>query len=108
MNRIAANILYLLGLVPWALIFLFSFMLFDAPGSESSPMTLGLFYSIASYPVLVAVGLLGSSRLLRFNGEHHWRRRLVFLPLLSPLFAVLFLVAIEVLCQGHLNCRIGA
>lgn len=105
MHRIAANILFALGLLPWAFVFMFSFMLFDAPGSESSALTRGLFYSIASYPVLLLIGFFGSSGFWRLDDERHWRRHLAFLPLLSPIAATLFFLAIEVFCGGQLACR---
>lgn len=104
MIRIAANIVFLIGLLPWALVFLFSVMLFDAPGSESSVLTQGLFYSIAIYPVLVIVGFFASSGFWRLKDERHWRRHLAFLPLASPVAAFLLFMAIDAYCGGQLSC----
>jgi hypothetical protein len=105
MYRIAANIIFLIGLLPWAVIFVFSFMLFDAPGSESSVLTRGLFYSIAAYPVLVIVGFFSSNGFWRLDEAHHRRGRLAFLPLLSPISAAFFLFAIEMFCGGQFACH---
>jgi hypothetical protein len=104
MIRIAANSVFLLGLLPWALVFLFSIMLFDAPGSESSPLTVALFWSIALYPVLVIVGFFASSGFWRLRDEHYWRRHLAFLPLASPVAASLLFLAIDRYCGGQLSC----
>lgn len=99
MVRKAANIVFLLGLIPWALVFFASAMLFDAPGSESSPLTLGLFYAIGLYPVLVVVGLfLGSDQ------PPQWRRTMRFLPLASPVAAFFMFMAIDIVCSGKLAC----
>lgn len=84
---------------------MFSFMLFDAPGSESSALTRGLFYSIASYPVLFVIGFFGSNGFWRLNDELGRRRHLAFLPLLSPIAATIFFMAIEIFCNGQLSCR---
>jgi hypothetical protein len=100
MLRKAANIIFLLGLIPWAFFFLISFMLFDAPGSESSPLTIDLFFAIAVYPVLVIIGFFSSSGFWRLKDEHHWRRHLAFLPLASPVAVVVFLMAIDAHCGG--------
>jgi hypothetical protein len=105
MYRIVANIIFLVALLPWAFIFMFSFMLFDTPGSESSALTRGLFYSIAAYPVLVIIGFFGSNGFWRLNEEHRRRGRLAFLPLLSPISATFFLFAIEMFCGGQLACH---
>lgn len=104
MIRIAANIVFLLGLLPWAVIFLFSVMLFDAPGSESSVLTQGLFLAIAMYPVLVIVGFFASGGFWRLADPTHWRRHFAFLPLASPLAAVLLFLAIDRFCGGQLAC----
>ena len=105
MYRIVANIIFLIGLFPWAFIFMFSFMLFDAPGSEASALTRGLFYSIAAYPVLVIVGFFGSNGFWRLNEAYRRRGRLAFLPLLSPICATFFLIAIEMFCGGQFVCH---
>src|SRR5690606_1559511 len=97
--------IFVLGLLPWAAIFMFSFFLFDAPGSGSSPLTVGLFYAIASYPLLVIAGFLASGGFWRARDDRHWRRFLAFLPLISPVAAVVFLLAINALCRGQFSCR---
>lgn len=102
--RIVANIIFLCGLLPWLLIFLFSFMLFDAPGSRGSPLTQGLFYSVASYPVLVLIGFFRSNGFWSLPYEHRQRANMAFLPLLSPFAACMFFLAIEVFCGGQLSC----
>lgn len=104
MLRKIVNIVFLLSLLPWLGVFMFSAMLFDAPGAESSPLTQGLFHSIASYPLLVIVGFFASSGFWRMRDERHWRRHLAFLPLASPVAAFLFLLAIENLCGGRFAC----
>src|SRR5690606_28463927 len=81
MFRRIANSLFLLGLVPWVGVFVLSVMLFDAPGAESSPLTQGVFYSVAAYPVLVIVGFFSSNGFWRMRDERHWRRHLALLPL---------------------------
>jgi len=106
MVRVAANILFLLGLVPWVFAFFFSVMLFDAPGSQSSVLTQGLFYSIASYPVLVGIGFFSSSGFWRLKDPQHWRRHLAFLPIASLVATLLFFAAIDHVCGGRLSCQV--
>lgn len=73
--------------------------MFDAPGSESSPLTQGLFYAIALYPVLVVLALfLGSDQ------PPQWRRHMRFLPLASPVAAFFLFMAIDIVCDGKLAC----
>ena len=104
MIRRVANVLFLLGLFPWALLFFLSIMLFEAPGSETSPLTVGLSYSIAAYPLLVVVGFFASSGFWRMRDDRHWRRHLAFLPLLSILATCLFFLAILQFCDGRFAC----
>lgn len=105
MLRKVANVLFLLGLLPWVVVFVLGAMLFDSPGSETSPLTQGLFYAIAVYPLLVIVGFFASSGFWRMRDERHWRRHLSLLPLLSPIAAGVFLLAIEWLCGGRFACH---
>ena len=105
MLRKIANVLFVVGLLPWVVVFLLGAMLFDAPGSENSPLTRGLYYAIAVYPLLVIVGFFGSAGFWRLRDDQRWRRHLALLPLLSPVTAGLCLVAIELLCGGRFACR---
>lgn len=104
MFRRIANSLFLLGLVPWVGVFVLSVMLFDAPGAESSPLTQGVFYSVAAYPVLVIVGFFSSNGFWRMRDERDWRRHLALLPLLSIIAVCVFAAAIGVACDGRLAC----
>lgn len=105
MLRKIANIVFVLGLAPWVVVFLLSVMLFDAPGSETSPLTQALFYSILSYPLLTIAGFFASSGFWRMRDERHWRRHLAFLPVLSIIGAVAFFLAIERFCGGQFACN---
>ena len=98
------NTLFLLGLFPWLPIFGVSGMLFDAPGSESNPVVTGMFWSIASYPVLCAVGFFASKGFKRLEPEETWRAFFSFLPLLSPVAFAFFSVALTHYCGGMLAC----
>lgn len=104
MLRRIANIVFVLGLAPWVVVFLLGIMLFDAPGSDKSPLTQGLFYSILGYPLLTIAGFFASSGFWRMRDERHWRRHLAFLPVLSILGAVVFLLAIAYSCGGQFAC----
>ena len=104
MLRIIANAIFLLGLAPWAIMFMFSAMLFDAPGSENSWIARGLFYSIASYPVLVAIGFFSSGGLWALKEGHQWRNYLVLLPLVSFVLVILFMILSDRICGGRLSC----
>ncbi|MCC7069138.1 MAG: hypothetical protein IT523_11910 [Burkholderiales bacterium] len=106
MFRKIANAIFLLGLAPWGIMFMFSAMLFDAPGSENSPLTNGLFYSIASYPILVFVGFFVSNGFSVLKDEHRWRGYFAFLPLVSLVFTIAFMVALEQFCGGRLSCQL--
>lgn len=68
MNWVAHG-LYLLSLPIWYILYLFSGMLFDAPGSDSLWTLWALYYAILAYPYLVvgAIALAWVAYLKRWH-----------------------------------------
>jgi len=79
-----------------------SAMMFDAPGSESSPLTIALAIAVIAFPVLCFVGAVLPWK-ARNKGYAGW---FFGLPLLSAVAVGALFLAIDVLCGGSLVCRI--
>ena len=98
------NCIFLLGILAWPFVAFFSIFLFDAPGSTSSPITIGLAVSILAYP----------APLLWWN-THFWKKwkteattKLAKYTVLSStgyLFVLLFLTLLDLVCAGKYACN---
>ena len=98
---IAGTVIWVLAMFPALYLFAFSAMLFDAPGSESSPFTLMLFYSIASFSPVAVISVIGMWFFYLFK---KFRVSVVFslLPLLSIISGITAFILISVVCGGSL------
>ncbi|HOP64192.1 MAG TPA: hypothetical protein PK358_13935 [Spirochaetota bacterium] len=98
---ILSTVLWVLALFPAFYLFALSAMLFDAPGSESSPFTLMLFYSIASFSPVAVISVIGMWVFYLFK---KFRVSVVFalLPFLSILSGITAFILISVVCGGSL------
>jgi len=76
-------------------------MLFDAPGSESSPLTVALARTMFALPLACLAGA-GLPWALRRWGFAKW---LFLLPFLNLAVAFAIGLAIHVHCGGKLVCR---
>lgn len=94
----------LLGLVVWPLVALMSFMLFDAPGSEESPLTIGLAILTVAYPLPTLVGARCTYQNIKANQlSRCWQSVLLTY---GGAFAIAIMdVAILVFCGGNLACK---
>lgn len=103
-SLVALSLPPLIGLVGWPFIVLMSFMSFDAPGSISSPLTIGLFISVLAYPWLT---LLGAKQTYQNVKTKEFRRCFQSLLLTySGTFTVaLMSMAIYVFCAGEFVCN---
>ena len=98
------NTLLLISLLAWPMVLLMSPMLFDAPGSESNPITIAIATAIYAYPLPIIVGNI-----------LFWRRRksselsilTVYsaISLLSPVTLLLLFVSLALFCNGQFACH---
>ena len=75
-------------------------MLFDAPGSESSPLTIGMALLVAAFPLFCLLGA-GLPWLLRRRKRAAW---LFLVPLADVAAFIAVMVAMQYACQGQLAC----
>jgi len=80
---------------------LLSFMLFDAPGSASSPWTIAFFVSLLAFPLFWFAGALlpWCFRSKSFSG---W---LFLIPAVDAIAIAVILGAIVQFCSGMLSCK---
>lgn len=112
---IVAPVLWIVAGVASLLPVVLSPMIFDYPGSESNPLTLGIFFSLMSFPVAAGVSAFCTPILAFFahrTSSDGPGRRLQYatwaaalLPLVSVAAFIVFLALLEVFCDGHFHCR---
>lgn len=75
-------------------------MMFDAPGSETSPLTIAMALLVAAFPVLCLIGA-GLPWLFR-----RWKRAgwLFLLPVVDVAALIAVIVAMQYACQSRLAC----
>jgi hypothetical protein len=78
-----------------------SFFLFDAPGSESSRLTLALFYCLLALPAFWIVGAI----LPWCFRKEPWAGWLFAFPLIDVTAIVVVFVCINQFCGGTLSCK---
>lgn len=78
-----------------------SFMLFDAPGSTSSPLTVALFFSALALPLFCLLGA-GVPWIFHAKSRGAW---LFLIPLIDIGPMVTILVLMDRLCSGSLTCK---
>jgi len=104
MNKTVGIILSVLwaviGLVSVAFALL-SVMMFDAPGSESSPLTVKLFWATAALPVFWFLGAI-LPWVFKSKAFGKW---LYLLPLLDIAFIAILVGAIAQYCNGNFSCK---
>lgn len=94
----------LIGIIAWPFISLLSFMAFDAPGSDSSPFTVGLVLSILMYPLPTLAGAWFTYQDIKKRDFSHCFLT-VFLTYCG-LFAIIILIeAIKIFCGNSFACR---
>jgi hypothetical protein len=97
------NILAGLLLLCWPIAAFTSLFLFDAPGSESNPLALGLAFSIFIYPVVVLRGIKGFWK-SRNSQDMVILTRYTMLSLSGPLLILLFGMLLNIICGGEFAC----
>jgi hypothetical protein len=80
---------------------LFSFLIFDAPGSTEILPTLLLSWSVKSFPFIG----IGSSLGIRFLKDHVLAVYLSLLPLVNVILFLVALYWLNVSCGGSFNCQ---
>jgi hypothetical protein len=93
--------LWVLAALPSGLLALFSGLLYDAPGSESSPLTVALVRTMFTLPLAWLAGA-GLPWVFRRSAFARW---LFLLPFLNLAVAGGLVIAIQVVCGGKLACR---
>ncbi len=86
----------LIGLVSVAPVLMVPF-LFDAPGSESSVLTIAFAIALALLPVCFLIGAI-------VWWITRWRVAFFLIPLVNFVAIVAIMVAIESVCGGNLAC----
>ncbi len=92
--------LFALLVIPGIWISAFSFMLFDAPGSDSSIFVISLFLSVISFPVLVLVSF--SSWIFFFLKKYKTAVIVSLLPFVSIVSAGFLFAFSEIFMGGNL------
>ena len=98
------NKLLLATLALWPFAAFVSIFMFDAPGSESNPITVGLAWSIWLYPIPVLLGSLLFFKYKKLN-LHKQMLHSTYLSLSGPTVLVCFILALTVFCQGQFACN---
>ena len=104
MNLNVLNKLLLGTLVLWPMAAFVSIFMFDAPGSESNPITVGLAWSIWLYPIPV---LFGTLLFFKYKKQNLHKQMLynMYLSLSGPLMVACFILALMIFCQGQFACN---
>jgi hypothetical protein len=92
-----------LSLIPWPLVLLMTVFLFDAPGSDSSPLTVALALAILVYPAPILAGAWGFWK-NRGTATNAVLARFTLLSLSSPALLVILIGALEFFCDGQFAC----
>ncbi len=95
-GKIFAAVWALVGLISVAPVVMVPF-LFDAPGSESSRLTIAFAIAVALLPVCFLIGAI-------VWWIARWRGAFFLIPLIDIAAIVAILVAIESFCGGNLAC----
>ncbi|QIE60582.1 hypothetical protein G5B37_13705 [Rasiella rasia] len=100
---IIASIVWFLSLFPALFMALFSPMMFDAPGSESSTWTIAAATAMLTYPVVTVLSIV-VAWLLFVRKKHKWSLCISLLPIVWIVINILIWVAIEIFCDGSFSC----
>ena len=100
---IVATVLWLLAIIPSSFLSMSSFFMFDAPGSDSSPLTWALFSTVLTLPVFWLVGAI----VPWFFYKKRWGAWLFLFPFLDVAAIVLLFVCLSVFCNGNFTCKPG-
>ncbi len=95
------SVLWVVLAAPSAFLALFAPMMFDAPGSTQSPLTVALFAGVLALPVL---WLLGAALPWIFR-HAAWAAWLFLIPLLDVVALGTIAILIERLCAGNFTCK---
>ena len=93
-----------MSLLAWPVGLFATIFMFDAPGSEISPLTLALAAAILVYPLPIVVGAWGFWR-HRNTESTEVLARFTFVSLSSPAFLAAIAWAFEAFCQGQFVCH---
>ena len=98
---IAESVIYaLLGLVG-SVPAIMSPMMFDAPGSTQSPLTIALFATVVSFPVVCLAGIVGAW-ILYAKDRPGWARVFIHLPLVNLAVLAIVVAILVIAYQGEL------
>ncbi len=75
-------------------------MLFDAPGSETSPLTIAMALLVAAFPLFCLIGA-GLPWLFRRRKRAGW---LFLVPLADVAAIIAVIAAMQFVCQSRLAC----
>ena len=98
------NLLISLGILAWPILFYMSVFLFDAPGSSSNPITVGLYWSLLWYPVPAVIGITLFFK-NRDKGRVKEEIKYTLLGSSGYIAIVVCIILLEVLCDGQTGCK---
>ena len=98
------NLLFSLGVLAWPILFYMSVFLFDAPGSSSNPINIGLYWSLLLYPVPAIVGIIQFFR-VRDKGRIKDEIKYTFFGASGYIAIIVFVVLLEAICNGQTACQ---
>lgn len=101
-TTIILNILFGIGLVPAAVMAMFSPMMFDAPGSENSNLVWFLFCGMISFPLIIIVSIV-ATRILYSTKKYEASLWLSLLPLVNIAWIIVGFVLLSVVNQGQFS-----
>ena len=100
---ILSNLIFGLLFIPSLVMFVFSPMIFDAPGSTTSPFTILFWLSIFSFPFAVIISIVCSWIL--YNSKKYLSALLIsLLPILNIILYFLSSLMMDYFCNGSFVC----
>ena len=93
-----------LGIIPATFFAMMSIFMFDAPGSETSPLTLGFALGLLAAPMLLFVSARKGVKVVR-NGNSSDLRLALGLPAALASWLLLMWLLLHAACGGSLVCH---
>ncbi|WP_223669067.1 hypothetical protein [Kangiella shandongensis] len=107
MKRVYLTLCFLLGasLLLWPIGLVLMFFMFDAPGSESSTLTLFLAATILFYPIPVVYGAVMAWK-NRTSSAPSVIARYTAIAMSGPLLLFFAILLLDVICGGQFACNV--
>lgn len=100
---ILTSIILGLLIIPSLFLVMFSPMLFDSPEAGNNPITWGIFLSIVSFP-FITFACIVIAWILYAKNKYKAAIITLLIPILNIISLVVFVVLLQVYCDGVLSC----